>query len=181
MRLFIALSPDKEVTARLKHFIKESDRKIRSVRWTKIQNIHLTLKFLGEVKEAEVSAILEAMQGAIQDFSPFSFTLDKKGLFHNRGNTILWIGASQAPALCDLAGRVRESVKRFGDSKPFKPHMTVGRAKVKIYASLFDRILWEPVDYRVIQVELIKSELLPQGPQYTVLETFSLSHEATGN
>lgn len=174
MRLFAALAPDHAALEKIRDFMARARRRVPLVKWTRPENIHLTLHFLGEIKEQDLPVIREGLASATTGVAPFTFKLDKRGLFGRRGSAILWIGASDAPALFSLASRVQGALRSFGDPKPFKAHLTIARADREAGEEELAAVPWEATDYRCDAVHLIRSELLPSGAQYTVLDKFSL-------
>jgi 2'-5' RNA ligase len=129
-------------------------------------NMHLTLMFLGEVEDSRIEWVKERLLAAVSGIAPFTFRLDGKGLFSKRDGGILWAGAARAPELEHLAAQVRARLNEFDDNKPFKSHITVGRAKRRIDEHAYQNVEWVPVDYPVRGIELIRSVLYPEGPVY---------------
>jgi RNA 2',3'-cyclic 3'-phosphodiesterase len=168
MRLFIALKPDPPAGEKLAGFADSCGR-IRDVRWTRPENLHLTLLFLGELEEAAAGLVRENVSAAAAGFRVFSFSLDIRGLFRKGAGSVLWAGCSDSPELVRLAGRIREALAGYGDEKPFKAHLTVGRSRRKVDEKAWQGIPYSPVEYAVRGIQLIKSELFPEGPRYTVL------------
>ena len=144
-------------------------------------NLHITIKFLGDIDESDVSPILEAMRRASSGLEPFEMELSGMGFFPggNRIN-VIWLGVKNSSPLSDFAVRLsREfeaaSIRPDGmDNRKFRPHITVARVKNPggkqqlldvIFShkdTLFGRI---PVD----KILLKKSVLQREGPIYTVL------------
>ena len=174
MRLFAALAPDPAALEKIRDFTARARQRVPLVKWTRPENIHLTLHFLGEMKEQDLPVIREGLASAAAGVAPFSFQLDKKGLFRGRGSSILWIGASDAAALLALASRVQGALRSFGDPKPFKAHLTIARAGREVGEEELAAIPWEPSPYQCATMHLIQSQLLPAGAKYTVLSEFPL-------
>lgn len=134
MRIFIAIEipvPVKELVANLQAQLREHTA---AVSWTKLENLHLTLKFLGEINNERLSAVREATIASVQHVGPYSLTLETVGVFPNARNPrVLWIGLSgDVDNAVRLAARLdKELVARGfpGDKRPFQPHLTIGRFK----------------------------------------------------
>ena len=134
MRIFIAI----EIPVLVKELVAGRQAKLREhtagVTWTKPENLHLTLKFLGEIENERLPAIREAANASAQHVGPFSLTLGSVGVFPNARNPrVLWIGLSgDVDNAVRLAARLdKELVARgfAGEKRPFQPHLTIGRFK----------------------------------------------------
>jgi 2'-5' RNA ligase len=180
MRIFIAI----EIPSEIKSAIADWQRELGGRRgWTSPSNVHLTLKFLGEV-EAELRAGIEAAaHGAAAEVLPFKLSTAGVGLFPSRREPrILWIGVGgeieQAVRLqADLDARL----SRFGferEQRPFQPHLTVARLKDPREARrLAARALvsaFPQLEFAVTEMVLMSSQLHPSGAIYTPLNRFKL-------
>jgi 2'-5' RNA ligase len=101
-------------------------------RWTPPENLHLTLKFLGETSEAEARKASEAARSAFAKAAPFTVSLGKPGAFRApRGVGALWLGVEEGrESLAALAAVLDEALGRAGfprEDRPFRPHLTLGR------------------------------------------------------
>lgn len=152
-----------------------------SVRWVQVRNIHLTLKFLGDIPPSNVDELTRMLRTEADSRPAFDISIGGLGSFPNpKRPRVLFVGV-QAPAGLEALQRGIESAcSRFGhesDSRPFSPHLTIGR--VRDHAAPEDmqrirRVLEETkIDslgtVRVDSVHLYKSELKPGGPLYTRL------------
>lgn len=123
MRLFIAIEFDEEILQALTKL--QSEWKVSGVRgnFTPIQNLHLTLAFIGEY--GNPNAVLEAMNSV--SFAPFSINLDGIGTFRD----IFWAGISENNAMSNYVRRLRRVLAEHGipyDRKKFSPHITLVRS-----------------------------------------------------
>lgn len=152
-----------------------------SVRWVPVQNIHLTLKFLGDVSPANVEILTQTLRAEADSCPAFDFSVGGLGSFPSpRRIRVLWVGI-QAPAELEALQRgVESACVRLGyeaDSRPFSPHLTLGRVREHVTASDQRRIqktLEETTidslgTARVDSVHLYKSDLKPGGSVYTKL------------
>ena len=164
MRLFIAVKLSDEI----KKEITDHTEKLRSAsvkgRYVSSENYHITLAFLGEVKNAR--QVISAISSIA--FSPFSLSLEKTGHF----NDVLWVGLKKSRELYDLADCVRNSLSKAGigyDKKRFNPHITVVRDASFIPEVMSDFKAKMTVD----RFSLIKSEFINGKRIYTELCSFS--------
>ncbi|HWC75689.1 MAG TPA: RNA 2',3'-cyclic phosphodiesterase [Gemmatimonadales bacterium] len=153
------------------------------VKWVRPENIHLSLKFLGDVdesREPELRAALQRATGKRGGAEPRTLTLQVTGfgVFPDyRRPHILWAGVTPDPALELLQHGVEQAFEPLGfpmEARPFRPHVTVGRAnrdarprdlaglEATLEAIAFDRTA------TVSQVDLMESTLKPDGPVYQV-------------
>jgi 2'-5' RNA ligase len=167
VRLFFALWPDDEVRARLAHWSRELHA-LCGGRTIPAGNLHLTLAFLGSVKNARVAEI----ERAASEVAPraISLVLDQPGYWkHNR---IAWAGASVVPAELEaLVADLRGALARAGvgfDGKGFVSHVTLLRdaREPKENPAL------EPIDWKLGGFALIQSVALPRGSRYEVLKSW---------
>lgn len=149
------------------------------VRWVKAANLHLTLRFLGDIPLESVTGLAAAIRENLADFSPFELTLSGLGGFPNlKRPRVIWVGTGDGTDRLNLlAARVEGSCIEagFGKSdKPFSSHMTIGRVR---FPQGPDRLIQriEQTDYNsetidISEVSIFKSDLSPAGPKYTRLE-----------
>ena len=158
-----------------------------AVRWAPAENLHLTLKFLGDVEEAQVVAIRSALREALAGTAGFGVTARGLGVFPNaRRPRVLWIGLA-APELAQVAGRVDRALEPLGVERAatrFRPHATIGRWRrpepgaVRLGEELTRWRDREFGEFRMDAVTLFQSTLRPAGATYSPLEVFRL--EAAG-
>ena len=158
-----------------------------AVRWAPAENLHLTLKFLGDVEEAQVVAIRSALREALAGTAGFGVTARGLGVFPDaRRPRVLWIGLA-APELAQVAGRVDRALEPLGVERAatrFRPHATIGRWRrpepgaVRLGEELTRWRDREFGEFRMDAVTLFQSTLRPAGATYSPLEVFRL--EAAG-
>ncbi len=154
-----------------------------SVRWVRVDGIHLTLKFLGPVPESQLGAITQVMIAAARSVAPFLLTIGGAGCFPNiKRPRVVWIGVTEPTgALNSLQRAVESAISPLGyppEPRGFQPHLTLGRAARD--ASPNDlRRLGELVgaanigtlgQFTVNEIALVKSDLKPSGAEYTALQ-----------
>ena len=152
------------------------------VRWIQPDGVHLTLLFIGDTPLHKIDDIIDSIDNQVINLSPFEITISNLGYFgSSRRPIILWFGVEASQQLQELRDIVVREMSYFGfdkDEKPFKPHLTIGRAKsiarirgVKDFANQC-----KGVSQRVLvsNLTLYKSELHPDGPVYTPIKIFKL-------
>jgi RNA 2',3'-cyclic 3'-phosphodiesterase len=152
--------------------------------WSRPDNIHLTLKFLGEIPQSRVESLSTAASNAARDLESFPVRVHGSGVFPTRGAPrVLWIG------VVDLKGKLGELYRRLDDecakagfkkeTRPFHPHLTLARLRkpqhARTLASVHRDIQFEPAEVNVAELLVIRSELGAEGSKYTVVSRVPLS------
>ncbi len=164
----------------LEQAISKTDADVKLV---EPENIHLTLKFLGDTEESQIDAIEQIIKESVMGIPPFSLTLRGTGVFPNeRYLKVLWIGIVDADPLARIAKLIEEKLVPLGfakEKREFSAHLTIGRVRT---ARNKDQLLSvihkfkddEFLTQQVTVVTLKKSELTPKGPIYTTLREIPL-------
>lgn len=184
LRTFIALElPDHLISSfvELQNSLKSQRFKIR---WTKPENIHLTLKFLGNIQHDDIEKIDRAMIESLRKFTPISITAKGIGVFPNlKQPRVIWVGISGCmDVLVGLHQTLSENLEKIGfpkDNRPFKGHLTLGRVKTrpdpkKFIAALQELNTFESETYIANTITFFKSDLKSTGPVYTKLSSVFL-------
>ena len=187
LRCFVAVELDDPARRDVGGVIERLRATGADVKWVAPGNLHLTLKFLGAVPAGDVPKVVEALHSALGDGgppAPFAFRLSGVGAFPSAASPrVVWVGVTQGQEpLVALAARVEAALEPLGfprESRPFSPHLTVGRCRSpKNGATLGESIVslraYEGPPVAVGRVVLFSSDLRPTGPVYTPLATFSL-------
>jgi len=187
LRTFIAVDIPPSIQQAIQQNVDHLRKYIgNSVRWVPVQNIHLTLKFLGDVSPANVDVLTQMLRAEADACLSFEFSVSGLGSFPNfKRARVLWVGI-QAPAELEaLQHGIESATTRLGyesDPRPFSPHLTIGRVRDIATASDLQKVrkaLEETkVDSlgtaRVDSVHLYKSDLRPNGSVYTKLSSAPL-------
>lgn len=150
------------------------------VRTSPPEQIHITLRFIGDVDESKVDRIEDCVRRAAEGTEPFEVTVAGTGAFPNRGRpSVVWIGASPEKPLAGLADRIGANLKKAGipfDSKPFKSHVTIGRCREKVdLDGFFDEFSDREFSrFTCSEILVMKSVLGPRGARHTVLRRVPL-------
>jgi len=187
IRAFIAIELPEKVIASIGR-IQESMRSHGfRVRWVRPQNIHLTLKFLGNIKAVETEMIKQAMLESAGGSAPISMAARGIGVFPGiKRPRVLWVGiGGQIGALIELQTALDEKLAAIGFSKEkraFKGHLTMGRVKDKIdpkklLGALKEFAGFETEPFVADRMILFKSDLKPTGAVYTKLMEANLARK----
>ena len=184
MRIFIALG----IPASIQEELAELQNVLRSVNtritWTFPANIHLTLRFLGEITDRSLDEVIESSRRTAERVRPFSLALEGVGVFPNqRQPRVLWAGLKgEIASVTELARLLNEVLAARGfvpESKPLRPHLTLGRLKsherVEELLSLGRDHQFQQQQFAVQEVLVIQSELGRTGSRYTVRAHLPLS------
>lgn len=183
--MFAAIDIDPQVRGRIEQVQKELDRQLnlsgRDVKWVHPDQIHLTLKFLGEVHDTAVTQVCDAVTRTASRFDGFDFEVRGAGVF-GRPARVVWAGGTSCPPLLELQAAMENEFSRIGfekENRPFACHLTMCRVK---NASAGRKLEAAIETYRdelfgtvtVSQVVLYHSQLESTGPQYSVVCTGKL-------
>src|SRR5436190_20931882 len=189
LRLFIAISLPPVVRHEIEKVQGELRRALPGefVRWTKREQLHLTLKFLGNVEAQRVPALVDALRNASRNFSALHLRAERIGFFPDaRFPRVIWVWVhDEKEILPRLQAAIESAVQEFTAEEPegkFTGHVTLGRVKsikrlqAETLAQLASRLALRQLgDWTADGAELIRSELSSGGSRYTVLETALLS------
>jgi len=180
MRLFIALDIPEEVKRKVEEIQGKLKKAEADVKWVEPQNLHFTLKFLGEVPEERVEEVKAAVKRAISGFSPFKLELKGVGYFGSKSFLrVIWISGKSQEAV-KLMERLEEELKSFRPEEREKNlHLTLGRVRSgrgreELLKAISDLSETELGEFEVREVKLKESRLSPKGPQYRDIAVFSL-------
>jgi 2'-5' RNA ligase len=180
MRLFVAL----EIPSTVRENLADLLRSLRAVspqtRWVRLENLHVTLKFIGEVPEAKSSAIRSALSGVRSD-QPVTLDFRGLGFFPNEKHPgVFWVGIEAPLNLKTLVAEIENSMEKLGiprEKRPFSPHLTLARFEPprlaeQLRASIQEHAARDFGSLRTNQFHLIESKLKPSSAEYTTVESF---------
>jgi 2'-5' RNA ligase len=154
----------------------------RDVAWVAADNVHVTLKFLGDTDEAHVPVLRDALGTAAAGTGAFEVAVRGLGAFPSPLRArVVWAGLEAAPALAGLAGRVDAALAALGvprESRPFSAHVTLGRVREPRRNQALAAALARPADFGrlpVTRLSLMRSDLQPRGARYTELASVLLA------
>ena len=191
MRLFIAIDVSIKVVENLVLLQEDLQPLIKQLggrpRWVEAENVHLTLKFIGDIDSALMFTIRDELRELGKNHSPFSFFSQGTGCFPNEEKPrIVYAGIKDGLAQINLLREeIENRLEEKGvqkDNRPFKPHVTVGRIKTsRKEISLAEVIApYTETEYgesKITEVLLFESRLDPSGPTYRIIERVPLTGE----
>ncbi len=183
LRAFIAIEIPNQIQDALEKQITRLRQSLGDelVRWVPTQNIHLTLKFIGNIAASHVRFFMQLLTQAAELHTQFDLQVASIGSFPNsRQPRILWVGIQSSSDLISLQKSIESGATRLGyekDERPFAPHLTLGRVRQNInevslqkISSIIDKIqLGNIGSARVDSIHLYQSEPQTCGSVYTKL------------
>jgi RNA 2',3'-cyclic 3'-phosphodiesterase len=186
-RLFIAVEVAPEAKTELAAMQQGLRGADAPVKWVAPEAMHLTLHFLGETDVAILPRLRTALGAALDGFAPVELRIEGAGVFPNmRRPSVVWAGVGGATAELERAqaalGWALESLGLPRETRPFRPHLTVGRVRRDATPAQLERLAAAvralprpaPIAWLVERVVLFRSELRPSGPVYTEIVDFRL-------
>lgn len=182
LRAFLAIDIDEDLKAKIYRVIKEFGQIDANIKYVELENLHLTLKFFGDIDTEGLDVLSSKISDVVSNFDSFNVKIKGCGAFPNTNRIkVIWLGIDEDETVKRLHDELdREFVKLgFDKDKKFSTHLTVGRMrsgknkdKVKSKIEEFSEV--EIGEMAVERIILKKSTLTPQGPIYEDLEVFEL-------
>ncbi len=181
IRTFICLEIPDSVRSRIGALQQQLKGLGGDVAWVKPGNIHLTLKFLGELPASKHVPVRHICSRVAHNLRPVPFEVSGVGCFPSRKNPrVLWVGLDKVPELLrQLHAELEQNLQQLGfpgEEKPFSPHLTIGRLRTPHHGERLANSLAEsgfaPEKVEAKEIVLMKSELHPGGSIYTPLQRF---------
>jgi 2'-5' RNA ligase len=180
VRLFVALQIPPAVRKNLAEFLAELRTLSSQPRWVRAENLHVTLKFIGELQLGKLDAIRAALSVV---HSAHAARLDFRGLgfFPNEKRArVFWAGIEASANLAQLAGDIDRAMEKVGippEKRPFSAHLTLARFEPpglpeNLLSAIRENTKREFGSVAAKEFHLIESKLKPSGAEYTTLETF---------
>jgi 2'-5' RNA ligase len=180
VRLFVALEIPPAVRENLANFIKQLRPLAPQPRWVRPENLHVTLKFIGETPTNKLDAIRAAL-AAIRSAQAMTIEFRGLGFFPNEKRPrVFWAGMEASPNLKMFAADIEQATGKLGippEQRPFSPHLTLARFEPprlpeKLRAPVQENATREFGSLAAKEFHLIESKLKPSGAEYTTLESF---------
>lgn len=182
VRAFIAVEIPAVIRQQLGLLVSPLNRGHDSaVRWVRNDNIHVTLKFLGDSEPARLEKLYRELRPALEGLPIFDLNVGGFGVFPNINRPrVFWCGLQSTPALNDLYEKVESLCASAGyqrENRPFSPHLTLGRSseraaarELQEIAAAIHKISKQPIGVaRVDGLTIFRSRLSPGGSIYTPL------------
>lgn len=178
MRLFVALEPDEKIRDGILEVVEELSSRHKNTRFVGPENLHFTLKFLGEVDEKDVTVVEGAIAKSVGSTKPFKLHVHGIGYFGSRRFAkVVWVGTHEGrEELVRLASELDSNLSVFRrDEHQPSPHLTICRPKGETLKLIEDVEKMKARDFGTMNVEKIilkKSALMPKGAVYEDLKEF---------
>lgn len=187
MRLFIGIVLPENIKKKIEGIEKELKKKVKEAKVVKMENLHITLKFLGEVREEKIGKIDEKLKEVSEYFAPFNVSVGKVGNFpEGKKMRVLWVGVESNGALKKINFKIEKALSTIGfkEENRFKEHITIARFKstpdMKFIEHLKEKYSSFLGEFRIESFSLIKSNLTPEGPIYKNLKEYKLGGDNNG-
>jgi RNA 2',3'-cyclic 3'-phosphodiesterase len=186
MRLFVALETHSAVRENFAELLQTLRAVSPQTRWVRPENLHVTLKFIGEVHVTKLAAVGVAL-AQVRCEQPVTLEFRGLGFFPNeRHPRVFWAGIEASPNLKDLVADIEEATETLGnprEQRPFSPHLTLARFEPprlpeQLRAAIQESASRDFGSLRANQFHLIESKLKPSGAEYTTVESISFTAEA---
>ncbi len=184
MRCFIAIELPEAVKSTLSGIEEDLKKSKADVRWVKPDNIHLTLKFFGNIEEKKTEKIIEIMENICNQYAPFTIEIKGMGTFPNiKSPRVLWVGIEGNDTLKTLQKEIENKMESIGferEDRAFTAHLTLGRFRSSIEKEgLLKAVKLHEKDtfvgsINVQSLSLIRSDLHPEGARYSKIIDISL-------
>jgi RNA 2',3'-cyclic 3'-phosphodiesterase len=159
------------------------------IRWVRPQNIHLTLKFLGDISQSQVETVVDKMHKTGASCLPFTLVTAGLGVFPGiKRPRVLWAGLSgdtgKLGVLYQILAEQLATAGFLSEKRPFRGHLTLGRIKDRIDSKVLAKAMADVGGlksevFKIDEIVLFKSDLRPKGAVYTEIECVSLTGTAT--
>ena len=188
IRAFIAIDLPPEVLVCLDDVSQQLRQELSEapVRWVPVENIHLTIKFLGDVSESNIDMLTDFLQSIASNVKQFEFSVGGLGAYPKPHRPrVIWVGVEAPTELMTAQRSVESEMSRLGyarERRPFNPHLTLGRVSRhstnQDIRNIADVIKTQTVGYlgcaRVMAFHIYRSDLKPSGAIYTKLFSATL-------
>lgn len=179
-RLFIGVRPQisekfSDTISLLKNTLGTS-----GIKWVPTENLHITIKFLGNTDIRDINKIPKAIQNSMANLKPFNLSFKSFGAYGNRSPKVLWAGIEQPQPLIEIFNNIESNFVSLGfkpEPRKFSPHLTIARIKKNISFNSLEDILF-PFNESLLQntvidkVILFESRTGNSSPIYTPMQTF---------
>ena len=181
-RAFLAVDLDEDLKPKIHRLISEFKKTDTKIKYVELENLHLTLKFFGDIDVEGIELLKDAIKKVVSEFKPFKIHIKSCGAFPNKNRIrVIWVGIEDDTLLKDLHNKLDKEFTKLGfdKDKKFSTHLTIGRMKKPINKQQAKEVIEQHSDIEigemeVTQISLKKSTLTPSGPIYEDIEVFKL-------
>jgi 2'-5' RNA ligase len=182
-RTFVAVFPPPAIVESLTALLPELRGAVpEGVKWIERENLHLTLRFFGDLTDKKVRQVIEVTEAFGASIAPVDGLLGGLGAFPSLSRPrVFWVALREGGQLLEALARDLDMAYRksgFGRAdKPFRAHLTVGRVRdgYRIEGDRIAGLKYESPAFTLDKISVMKSQLTPKGPVYSSLAEISLS------
>ena len=178
-RIFISVVPDLKTIESLLERVELLSNKpwAKGVKWIKKENIHITIKFIGDTDNYEFEELFDTVGNRLKNFDQFKIDVKDLMFFPNRSKPrVIGVGV-KSKTLKILVRNIENEILKMGfkkENRKFKGHITLGRFKRKLVHEYIDERFTSDLSFHVKEVIVNESILRPEGTIYNVLKRFCL-------
>jgi 2'-5' RNA ligase len=181
-RTFLSAYPDQATLDRLEDLLSRLRTRMGGVRWAPVHQLHFTLRFFGDLTQAQIESALGVMEKVCPDLKPAEFPLNGLGSFPDwKRPRVIWAGAGAGGEdLEEIARRLELGFREVGlghADKPFKSHLTIGRVRDRLRPVVIETLRKEPFATPptiVRELKLMASRLGPQGAVHSLIKAVAV-------
>jgi 2'-5' RNA ligase len=180
IRLFVALKIPDEIRREIFNHCYTLAENPLHYRWEAKEKVHLTLKFIGEIKEELLQQIIDELD-FVKNYSVFDCIVSRFGFFFRDNEArILWCNLETDESIISLVDELNVRLKKYDievEKRKFKGHLTLLRIKDRVsekFIKRFKEYLFDPIIFNANEIALIQSVLKPSGSEYKVLKIYEL-------
>lgn len=179
-RVFLAINLPPEIKAELAKIIEKlrGENRRANIKWIEAENLHLTLHFLGSLEDEQIEKIIGEARKIISKYNGFEMALGNVGCFPDQYRPrVIFVEARESGGVvrkihADLKSMLTQ-LKIETDYRPWQSHITLGRVKSPTTCHGLNQQI-QPLKFQMKSIELMESELRPEGSRYTTVKAFTL-------
>ena len=180
-RIFIAINLPKDTKQKIALFSQNLKRFNWPVKWVELENFDITLNFLGDLTPKEVEKVCLILEKTTKNYHPFDLKIERLNVFPNLAHvrTVIFEVEKNDELMKlqqELSSRLKVNEFRVEERK-FTPHITLGRVKrkrLRLDENLLNNLSVPQSVFTVQNIEIMKSELFPEGPKYSIVKSYKL-------
>lgn len=178
VRCFISIELDEYIKRKISELVDFLRKYEADIKWVEPENLHLTLKFLGNTQLEKIQIIKEVLTNISKKIFPFYIKIQGIGFFPNKKYPrVLWVGLENKEKIIDIQKKIEADMSKIGykkEEREFDPHITIGRTRsfTKISNLLECLDDYKKYDFGTLfvdRINIMKSDLTSKGPIYTKL------------
>jgi len=180
-RIFIAINLPKDIRQKITLFSQNLKRFNWPVKWVELENLHITLNFLGNLTREEIEKVCLISEKIIKNYHAFDLKIEQFNAFPNlmHARTII-LQLEKSDKLMKLQQEISLKLKAEGfeiEEREFTAHIALGRVKrkgLRLDENLLNNLSIPKLIFTVQSIDIMKSELFPEGPKYNIVKSYKL-------